>query len=139
MPIDKSREQIIDEFGEVDRQVLGFKPTLARHKALQAQILGWYLDLPGDQTITAEGKLYTVQVGMRENKRTLTNVKRAFRMIQKAIGLDDLLGLITLPLKAIDQHIAIADQRTIVKQERTGPRDLTVVAKAPVAAAQKAA
>jgi hypothetical protein len=133
------RDQIIDEFGELDRRINEFRPVVARHKALKDEIAGWYSALAGDQTAVAEGKLYTIQIGRGENRRTITNVVRAFNLLKKAVGLETVLGLITIPLKVIDAHVSILDQRSIIKQERTGPRDIVAVAKAPIEAAKKAA
>jgi hypothetical protein len=133
------RVQIIDEFGELDRRINEFKPIVARHKELKEEISGWYNALPGDQTAVAEGKLYTIQIGKKDNRRTITDIPRTFQLLKKAVGLESLLGLITIPLKVIDAHVSIVNQLSIVKQERTGPRDIIPVAKAPIEAAQQAA
>jgi hypothetical protein len=134
-----SRETIIDEYGELSRKVLEFKPTLQKHEALKKTIAGWYESLPGEETATAQGKLYSIQVGMRENRRTITNPKRAFNLLKKALGLEKTIETVTIPLKALDAHCSVLEQRSILKQERTGPREIIAVARAPVEAAKKAA
>lgn len=110
-----------------------------RHKALKYEIAGWFSDLPADQTFVAEGKLYTIQIGKKENRRTITNPARAFNLLKKTVGLVALLRSITIPLKAIDDHVPIEIHPSILTQERTGPRDIVAVAKVAVEGAQPAA
>jgi len=114
------------------------KPLLDEEERLKAAVLGWYPDLAADQTTVAEGGLYSLQIGKRENRRTIANPKRAFGLLKKVLGLEALYEAITIPLKLIDRHVSIADQRRIILQERTGPREITAVARAPIEAAAKA-
>jgi len=50
-----SREEIIDEFGELDRRLALVKPAVDRHKVLKETIAGWYADTPAEQAAIAQG------------------------------------------------------------------------------------
>lgn len=129
-----SRAQVVDEYGEVERKMLLWKPPaapvnphVARYVELQAEILSWQADLPADQGAIARGKAYLVQVSARGFKSIVTTAAKhlAFETI-KAAGGD--------PFVHFD--VTIADMRaqcgaefvkTNIPKVQTGPRALTVV------------
>ncbi len=131
---DVSRAAIVDEYGELDRKIQEFKPTTKRYEELKKTIQGWYADLPAEQSSVAEGKLYTVQVGARENRRKITNMLKVYRLI----GMQKFLELCSISLEAIEKVIAPSRLEGIISSERTGPRTLRPVAKASPAVAQAA-
>ncbi len=90
------RLAIVDEFGELERQIAEFKPKTERHKALKEQILSWYADLDGAATAQAEGRRYSVQIGTRQNQRTITKPWKAWALLRRAIGLDQVMELVPL-------------------------------------------
>jgi hypothetical protein len=130
---------LADEFGEVDRQIHLMKPVVARHKQLRERILGFHSHLAGDQVAEVQGRLYVIRIGAAERQRTVTNPKRAFNVLKKIMGLDALYEALTIPLKLVDRYVPIAEHRHFLKQERTGPRDVTSVAKMAADAGQAAA
>jgi hypothetical protein len=127
----QDRSAIVDEFGELDRRVAEFKPQLKRYEALKAQIRTWAEKIPAADSVEYAGTRYTAQLGPREMKRTVIDKLKAFTILKKVLGLKGALAVVTIPLeKAVDAHIPEAQHKLIVKEERTGSRDITAVAKA---------
>ncbi len=132
------RLAIVDEFGELERQIAEFKPKTERHKALKEQILSWYADLDGAATAQAEGRRYSVQIGTRQNQRTITKPWKAWALLRRAIGLDQVMELVTIPLAAIDRYIPAEQHAWILSEARTGARKVVAVAMASEVVAQAA-
>ena len=123
------RAGIIDEYGELDRRVREFLPTLKAHEAARKIITSWYATEPGDQSFRAEGTLYAVQVGPRENRRRITDMLAVF----KALGKSRFVELASIPLKALESCLTAEALGRFLTSERTGPRDVFPVALAPAA------
>jgi hypothetical protein len=128
-----TKEQKIDRYGELDRQIQLFAPVLAEHKELKAEIAGWFDSLPPDQPATAKGDLYTIQLAAKENERTITDQKQAFALLRKFVGsLDGAIALVSIPLgAAIDKFIPKPLHAKFLEQARTGTRSLKPVRNEP--------
>lgn len=119
------QQALIDEFGELDRQVLEFKPRADRHKKLKDTIAGWFGTRP-DEQCEAEGQLYRVRVGPRAVERKITKMRALYRFL----GLAEFLRRCTFPLKTLD---SVADDPSkYVESAATGPRKVVAVLKAAV-------
>lgn len=128
------RKKLVDEFGELDRQVKQFAPTVNRHKAIAEQIRGWYTSHPAASGALAPGTLYEIQVGERGEERQFSPKAKAtiFRELGKAAA----MSLFNITLKAAEAALGEERVAELVTLERTGSRKLVVVAKQ---AAQQAA
>lgn len=124
-----SREQTIDRFGLLDEEIQRFQPVLTEHKRLREEIEGWYASHPANQPATATGKQFTVQVDRRKKERTLTDPRKAFSLLQKALGsLDAVIAVINIPLTtAIDKYLPVSQHRQFLTTALTGSRTLHVV------------
>src|SRR4029077_10134034 len=92
--------------------------------------------VPGTQTLTVAGASYDLIVGLRENKRKITSNWKAFTILKRIVGMKALIDLVTIPLReAVDKYIPLDQHRLILKQERTGPREVTAVLRQPSKAA----
>ena len=129
-----TREQKIDRYGELDRQVQAFQPTAAEHQLLKDEIKSWYQDHPADQAAIAEGGLYTVQVSPRENESQVDKPK-----LLKLVGRIEFLKLCQVTLKAVKESLGEGKLAELVTKERTGSRKLKCVPKAPPGEVAKAA
>jgi hypothetical protein len=126
-----SRDQLIDEFGELDRQIQEFAPKVKRHKALQEVIRSWYQGHPADQPAIAEGHLYTVQVGARSEERYFDLKAKA--AIWKRMGKAAALEAFNITLKAVEEALGKFELEALVSKANVGTRKLIPVLKAPVA------
>ncbi|GAC1699960.1 MAG: hypothetical protein NVS9B4_00430 [Candidatus Acidiferrum sp.] len=117
---------LIDEFGELDRQVAAFRPTLDRRLALAAEIQNWFVDLGPEEAATLEGRLYTLQVSACAHQRKIVSMKKLFRRIGQSL----FLNWCTFPLTAIDRLLTGADTSDLVIEARTGNRTIKAVARA---------
>lgn len=129
-----TRQQLIDEFGELDRQIQEFAPKAKRFKVLQDQIRSWYEAHPADQPAIAEGTVYQIQVGARGLERFF-NLKAKTKIFTQ-LGKAKALELFSITLKAVEDSLGRGDMELLVSQALTGSRKLVPVLRAP---AQKAA
>lgn len=123
-----TREDKIDEYGELKRQESLWAPGAARLKALREEINSWYASAPADQSITAHGKLYILTISARENERSIVSMARVFTHVGRAA----FLRLCRFPLAACDELNIPAD---LIESARTGPRTIAAVPKTPSKAA----
>lgn len=139
-----ARQAKIDEYGECDRQLRLWMPTVnpyqADHDRLEAEILGWSTGLAADASEKLLGKAYQVEVSARGFQHPITAVAKAlaFELLKKIQGLDliQFFGITLVQAKAflgqtwLDEH---------VPEQQTGPRKLTVVSRAEAVPLRKAA
>lgn len=131
-----SREQLIDEFGELDRQMQQMKPAVERYEALKAIIKGWYDHSPPGGTAIAKGRLYEIQVSARETQRRI----RSMMLVYKAVGgLQKFFALVTVPLKGLEDLIGKEKAAALLVEEQCGSRRLKAVPKSSPASYKEAA
>ena len=126
--------RVIDRYGYLDALYLEAKHWLDERDALKKEIQELHKHDPADQPVHLEGKLYLVDLGRRENERSITSKTKAFAALKKVIGLNSLVEALTYTLKVLDLHIPKEKQAAFVKTERTGPRSIRSAVKTPVAA-----
>ena len=121
------RIKTIDEYGEVKLRLALSEPDEARAKVLKEAIESWHKDGAGDVAVTERGALYEIQLSPRRNERTVTDRKKAFNVLKKAVGLEGLIALLDVPFGILDKNIPKSAQHAFVTEERSGYRTLTVV------------
>lgn len=124
----------IDRYGYLDARYLEAKKWLDERETLKKVIQEHSTSAPADQPVRLEGKLYVVDLGLRENKRAVTNKARAFAALRKVLGMSGLTEALSYTLKLLDEHVPEASQTAFVSTERTGPRSIRSVIKAAPAA-----
>jgi hypothetical protein len=122
------RPRVVDEFGELSRQIAAFKPVIDRHKVLEREIASWYDSDNPAEAYEIEGSVYTAQVSARKRERRIVDMGKLFRHLGKL----DFIRWCTFPLSAIDKLIASDLQSEFLTEERTGSRSVKAVAKAPL-------
>jgi len=131
------RSNQVDAYGEVKRRLDLCKPDQDLAGVLKDEIEGWHEDKPGDKGQVEVGRLYLIQLSPKCNQRTVTDKKKAFHVLKKAVGIDALIALIQIPFgAAIDANIPKSKQKLFVVEERSGYRTLSVVALHQAAAAE---
>ena len=134
-PQSAARQAIVDEFGEVDRKVKLWTPSvnpyLQRRAELQAVIESWYTDYAAGLGDVQQGKLYQLEVSPKQWQQTITAATqaKAFQLIKRA-KLIDPFTIFTTTLASIKTHLGQAFLDSHVPRNRTGRRTITVVAKA---------
>jgi hypothetical protein len=136
----RSRQALIDRFGELDRQLsaneLEMAPIHEEHEKLKQEITAWANEHPADRCLTASGVQYILEIGARRNERTIIKPLACFRYLQKQMGLASLVGVIDIPLgTVVDKFIPKSAQKAFVVEERAGSRKITCVAKVPASKA----
>lgn len=131
-----SREQLVDEFGELDRQIQILTPKIKRHEALKLQIRGWYQDLPADVPAIATGSIYEVQVSARGQERSFT-LKAKIKIFAK-LGKARAMELFSITLKAVEDAFGKDELELLASKANTGSRKLVPVLKSSIQAEQAA-
>jgi hypothetical protein len=127
-----TREQIIDEYGEVDRQLRLWEPQMnphqARHDELEARILAWATNEPADQETVVSGRAYQVEITARGLKSQFTReVKiKAYKLLKKVPNLD-LMQFVSIPLGDLKAHLGKGFIEANIPKLRTGGRTVNVV------------
>ena len=134
-PITGPSKALLDEFGEVQRQVDAFAPTAAKHKRLRDEIESYYADKDPEQEFTVSGLRYEVQIGPRAKQRTFT--ARGMALLYRLLGKPKFLEWCKFGLTDLDR--LVPGHTGIVVEERTGSRKIKAVAKYSGAAGLKAA
>ena len=129
--VQPTREQLIDEFGELDRQIQEFAPKAKRYKILQDTIRSWYADFPAERPDTLAGAHYLVQVSARTEERYFSLKAKA--KIFSSLGKAKALELFSITLKAVEDALGKAVLEDLVSRAHSGSRKLVAVAKAPPA------
>jgi hypothetical protein len=129
------RAKLIDEYGELCRQLDEIKPVILRHKELGSMLQSWYVDAPADQPATAQGRLYTLQISPRDNQTTITDIRKVYRVL----GVSRFLELCSITLKAVKENVTPKVYEGLIETHRTGFRTLKTVLRAPAKQGTEAA
>lgn len=127
-----TREQIVDEFGELDRLLRLWEPQVnphqARHAELEATILGWYETAPATESVVIVGRAYQLEVSARGFKRPFTEPAKlkAFRLLKKVKDLD-VMQFFSVSLADVKTYLGQAFLDQNVPRVQTGARQLNVV------------
>jgi hypothetical protein len=133
--ISPAKQATIDKFGECDRKLRLWLPTVnpyqAEHDKLEAEILSWSIDLAADQSDVVSGKSYQAEVSARGFQRTFTREAEAavFDALKKIQGLS-LAQFFSITLADVKAHLGKPFLEQHVPQRQTGPRKVTVVPRA---------
>ena len=142
-----ARKAKLDEFGEVDRKLKKWIPTVnpykAQHDKLEQEILSWYADpkdLAADQSTVASGKAYDVEVTPQtfQQKFSEAALTDAHRLLNQIKGLNP-LQFFSLTLSEAAAHLGKPWLEKWVPKVRTGPRSANPVPRAEAVAPKKAA
>lgn len=123
---------LIDEYGELSRQLDAMKPAVVRHKVLAQEIQAHFENAPAGETIVVDGSVYQLQILPRDNQTRIRSMSKVYR----ALGQKLFIELCSITLKAVRENLASEVYESLVLTERTGLRPLKAVARA---AASKAA
>lgn len=124
----------IDEFGDLDLKIQQLAPDIARHAVLKTELAEVAKAMDADRQCVAAGVRWTIWFTPRENRRRITNARKAFDAVKKVVGLEGLIALITIPFEAaIDKHVPEELHKLFLVQERVGPRTMKVVPNSPPA------
>lgn len=124
----KTRESIVDRFGELDRQVAEFGPVLREHQALANKIRSWFDRRDPEREYVAKGKLYKVVVFARPREREIFSMARVYRIL----GRKRFIELATITLKLIERNIPEELHGRFLRSAATGTRRLQAVPKGAV-------
>lgn len=113
--------KIIDDFGELSRQIATWQPNIDRASELRKIIEGWFIHDVADESFTMDGKLYTVVLSPRAKKRTIVGMNKLYKLL----GVKTFLEWCSFPLGVLDNlHV---DPTGIVAEERSGARSVKAV------------
>jgi hypothetical protein len=123
-----TRQELIDEFGELERRIMETAPLAKRYRLLQETIRDWYKDEPADQAAVAEGGVYRVMVAPRGVERFFS-LKAKTKIFGK-LGKLKALELFSITLKAVETEFGTPALDALVSSAPTGSRKLVAVMKA---------
>lgn len=123
------KREMIDEFGELNRQVQMFEPVQTRFELVKKAIKSWFDDAPADAEATVEGKVYLLHISARQRVRRI----RDMQQLALEVGHDELLGMLAshVPLGVIEDLIGKTKTDALVVDERSGVRRIRAVPKCP--------
>jgi hypothetical protein len=123
---------IVDELGDLDKELSPFAAKIARVEALRKALRAEYLFQAADKNFLAEGARYVVAVGERGMERSVD-----IPALVKAIGAKVFAGIASISLKALEANVAPNVALDVVTSARTGFRTLKVMEKAQTEKAKK--
>lgn len=126
LPISANQEgrvALIDEYGQVCRQLDLVKALEKRQEFLRRTIAGWFADNAADQAFVAEGTKFIVEVGARATRRTIKNMAA----LQTRLGKAKFFRVVTVPMAELDRVLPADEQAEFVSLDRTGPRNVRLI------------
>ena len=117
---------MFDRFGELVTLDAQAKPFLEERDFLKARIRDHRVLLPGAKGAGIEGNSHFVDIGLKENGQTVTDLGKVFAALKKAVGLEKLAKARSFTIKPIDEHLPTAEQAKPIQPERTDARDVTL-------------
>lgn len=127
----RDRASIVDEYGELCRELDAFKPKIDRKEALGREIRGWYDSASPHVAYIETGSNFEVQISPRSNERKVTSWSKVFKILGKV----EFLKWATITLKDLDPLIPPHLKHEVIREEQTGRRTLKPVAKASMSKA----
>jgi len=122
--------ELIDELGDLQKQIAAAAPLAKRAAAIRETILGWTKGLKATASATFDGTRYVAVVGACQNKRTIKDAAKVFDRLGKKVFLE----VCSVALSAIEEHVPLPERPHYIEESLTGPRRLEVMARgrAPV-------
>jgi len=133
--VTEDRAAIVDEYGELSRRIQELKPTTARAEQLRKTIQGWYDNEPADQSFTAIGRKFSVQVSARANKRSIRDIFKLARVLGRQL----FMSIATVRMEDLDRHLTEDQANKLIAVDQTGPRKIEPVLRDCVIKLPKAA
>jgi hypothetical protein len=123
---DLDRIRLIDEYGELDRQVQQFKPTSDRHEKLKSLIKSWYAESGPEPIGVIHGQRYELQVGAKETVRSWVSLPKVVKAVG---GSKAFLEICTVAIAAVENVIGKSRTAALLDEAQTGTRRIKAVAK----------
>jgi hypothetical protein len=124
-----SREELIDEFGELNRQVQLFQSKADRHEFLKKLIRSWFDNDPAGEIAVATGHVYEVQFTPKAKERPWTDMFKLYR----ALGRTAFLSICEVALGEAEKLLGEIKVASLVTEALSGSRRLKrVVSRTPV-------
>jgi hypothetical protein len=123
--VNTERAVIVDEIGDLTRDLALVKPKADRLEELQKIARGWYAESPGNESFVERGARYELQIGMKGKKRRIIAMAKLFTRLGKAAFLE----ACTFPLEVFDRLIPAEDHKLYLTEDRSGTRPLKPVAR----------
>ena len=120
---------MIDEYGELDRQVRQFQPVADRHESLK-KLLKLKLDglAPPGESFVRAGYVYELQVSAAANERKIGSMAAVYKAFRKLGGLKAFLEACSIGITVLEERLGKAAAAGLLVEERTGSRRLKAVA-----------
>ena len=123
------RQQLVEEFIDLDREVETYKPRIQRYERLRLLILDWHRNLSPDAEALVNGQTADVLISARDQVRKVTPAGK--KLLWKLWGKLGFIAKAHIELKMLPDPKDPASLYT--EKASTGPRHLHVVAKAAAA------
>jgi hypothetical protein len=121
---------LVDELGDLERELAPFKLKAARLEALRKSLRDSFRSQPSDGTFEVAGTRFLALVGPCSAQR-LVNVTALFKLV----GGMRFLKMAAVSLKALAENESTDVGLAVIETSDTGPRGLSVLAKAVAKAA----
>ena len=122
-------EELIDEYGELDRQVSQFRPVADRYetckKLLKGQLDG---QAPAHESFVRTGFGYELQVSARASERKIGSMASVYKAFRKLGGLKAFLEVCSIAIGVLEEKLGKSGAAGLLVEERTGSRRLKPVA-----------
>jgi hypothetical protein len=115
------RRAIVDEFGELEKELAPIGPKVKRYEELAKAIRSWYAYEDGTKAFTAAGGTYQVLLSEKQFESDVDVVLAA-----KALGRAKFMALASATLKLLKENLSATVLASVVTRTQTGSRKLIV-------------
>jgi hypothetical protein len=116
---------IVDELGDLEKELQPFKPKIARAEALRKMLRDKYREQAADQSFQVHGTKWSALLSACGNSTEIL-----VRALFKAIGASKFLDVATVSIKAASAAVPAEVLASCSSVSQTGSRSLTVVPRA---------
>lgn len=122
----QTRQEVVDELGILEMDLLRMKPKVERAKLLKLIVQSWGVGLKPEASAVYDGHAFSVELSAREYERAISDMEQLYKLF----GKKKFLALCAMTLKNIDANLTPEEVGTVVTKERTGSRTVRVMQRA---------
>jgi hypothetical protein len=129
-----ARPHLVDEYADLERKLAPHRANLRRFEEVARLLRLAAVEKPGKQSVTIAGERYDVMLSPAGMKTVIASAA----VLYEALGREKFLAVASTTLKALEEHVDPLRIATLTRQEQTGTRTITAIAKAKAARAKAA-
>jgi len=120
----KTLEEMVDELGDLEKELMPLRPKMKRADDLRSEIRSRYDEKPEDKSFSIEGDRFALNVGARKIQKHVNIAK-----LYKSVKLSVFLKIVGVTLTSLKEHCEEYVVDSVISEQQTGYRPLELTEK----------